>query len=106
MAESDFLQLMPHTITKNAYSSIDGYGKATFSTGLTSYRGLLTYENKLVKAMDGKEKMSSANVILNCTGTINPDDKLNLPNGTSPPILSITSYSDNIGTHNTQVYFG
>lgn len=104
--EDDFLDLMPHTVLRNAYSSIDGYGKPTYATANSSYRARVTYKQKLVTSADGTEKMSTANAVLNCTAAISATDKFTLPDGTVRPILAIEQYSDGSGIHHSKVYFG
>jgi len=104
--ENDFLDLMPHTVLRTAYSSIDGYGKPTFSTVNSSYAARVTYKQKLVKATDGSERISTAQVVLNCTASISVNDKFTLPDGTNRPILAIEQYSDSGGTHHSKIFFG
>ncbi len=103
--ELDFYDLMPHTIFHTTYKSLDGYGKASYSTANSSYTGRVTYTNKLVRDASGQEVVSSAQVILATTSTINPDDKLTLPTGESPIILKVNVISDTGGTHHQKVYF-
>lgn len=104
--ESDFEDMMPHNVVRKAFSTLDGYGKPTYATAGSTYSALVQYDQKLVRAFDGTEKISTAQVIMACTGTINPDDKITLPDGTSPPILNISKLSDDEGQHHVEVYFG
>ncbi len=104
--EDDFLELMPHSIIVKSYTSMDGYGKPTYSTAGSTYAGRCSYKQKLVRAMDGTQQVSSANVVLNCTGTINPDDKITLPDGTVRPVLSVGAEWDNESQHHVRIFFG
>lgn len=104
--ENDFLDLMPHSIIVNSFSSINGYGKPTFATAATTYQGLIQYKQKLIKTGSGQEKISTAQVVLNCTGTINSDDKITLSDGTIRPILGIERLSDDEGQHHIKISFG
>lgn len=104
--EDDFLDLMPHSVVVNAYASINGYGSPTYSTVGSTYTARVTYKQKMVRSFDGTEKVSMANAVLNCTGTINPDDKITLPDGTVRPIVNINTISDTGGQHHVSVFFG
>jgi len=105
--ESEYLDCMPHSIVVNAFSSIDAYGKTAHSTAGTTYSGLFQQDQKLVRALDGEEKVSHASAIISSSGaTINPDDKITLPDGTVRKIIAIATLYDEEGQHHTEIMFG
>ena len=104
--ESEFLDCMPQTIVVSTEASINKYGKVTFSTVGTTYAALIQAEQTLVRALDGTEKVAKTSLHINATGTINPTDRIVLPDGTVRPILSIGTLSDDEGIHHTEIFFG
>ena len=104
--ESEFLDLMPHTITRNAFASRDEYASPTYSTAVNSYRARVVYNQTLVRTFKGTEELSKCQAYINCTGSISPFDKITLPDNTIPPILAIKILPDEEGTHHNVVYFG
>ena len=104
--EDDFRHCMPHSITHSTYSTLDGYGKQSFSATATTYSALIQYDQKLVRSFDGTEKLSTHNAIMNSTGSIDPNDLLTLPDGSTPPILSVLLSNDSGGQHHAEVFFG
>lgn len=105
--ESDFLDCMPFDIVHRvASTTANRYGKISHVTAASTYAGLIQYEDKMVRSFDGTDQISTHNVLLNATGTIEPFDLLTLPDGTAPPILSIAILNDNEGQHHVEVFFG
>lgn len=102
-----FLEMMTDTITFNAGSAIDKYGKRTYGGTTTTAQGHIVYENKLIKDQEGQDILSTGKVILYGPYTsITLQDKITLPNGTSPVIVSIETKKDTGGPHHTVVHFG
>jgi len=105
--ESDFLDCMPHSIVVNAFSSIDSFGQVTHSTDSTTYAGLFQQDQKLIRDLDGQEKVSNASAIISSSGaTISPDDLITLPDGTVRKIIAIATLYDEEGQHHTEIMFG
>jgi len=104
--DPDLSSLLPHIVLESTFSSIDGYGAATFSTANSSYTARVSFKEKLVRAPDGTEKISTANAVLQTTATISPDNEYTLPDGTVRPILSISRMSDTGGQHHARIFFG
>jgi hypothetical protein len=104
MPISDWLDLMPHTVTYAAKSGEDAYGKPTHGTG-TDYTARVTYTHKRVATPDGMEVVASVQVWLNGTlSSISVDDKITLPDGTTPKIVSWDTATDEDGSHHTKLY--
>ena len=102
-----FLEMMPDTITFNAGSAIDKYGKRTYGGTVTSASGRVVYETRLIKDTEGQDVVSAGRVYLyGPYSSLTLSDKITLPNGSTPVILSIETKKDTGGNHHTVVHFG
>jgi len=81
------------TVTHAAFSSDDGYGKPTYSTGV-SRTAIVERRQKYVRTMAGDEKLSLAKLTFPYPVTINERDKITLPDSTVMPILHISGVVD------------
>lgn len=81
------------TITHSAYSSDDGYGKPTYSTGVER-KCIVEKRQKYVRTNDGQEKLSLAKLTFPYPVTIGEQDKIALPDSTVMPILKINGVID------------
>lgn len=104
--EEEYLACMPDTLVVNVVSSIDSYGKPSFSTVGTTYSALIQAEQKLVRAIDGTEKVAETTAHINSTSAISPDSKITLSNGDTRPILAVETLSDDEGIHHCVVHLG
>ena len=106
MPVSDWLALMPATVTYEAVLTRDEFGKpATYDTAV-DYRARVTYSHKRVasRAM-GQDVISSIQVWLNgIITTINVDDRITLPDGTTPLLISWDMPTDETGEHHCKLY--
>ena len=113
--EQDFLDLMPHTITimrpkrdvnGDALRSRDG--TPLYADEPETARGLVTGANATVLRKSTTGEMFNANTRINLAGpvVIGPDDRIVLPDGTSPTIISeAIPFCDEIGAvHSTEVH--
>lgn len=104
--ESEFDEMMNDTVTFNAGTAVDKYGKRTYGTAFT-VRGRLIYEDFLSRGETDREatargKFLTLGPALNVTTT----DRLVLPDGFVGIIHSVDQVSDEDGDHHTVVNFG
>jgi hypothetical protein len=105
--ETEFLDLMTDTVTVNTFSTWDAYGKPSHSTASSSYSARVVKIHKLVRTPDGTEKLATTLAWIASTGFISPNDKITLPDGTSPVILTADAYPDEDGRfHHIKILFG
>lgn len=106
--EKAFRDLMPHTIVVTALSArmSSGYPSPTYAATNTTYYARVVNKQVVVRDAMGQEKIASPVVYVDCTGTITPEYRVKLPDGTYPPILQVSAYPDEHGTHHTVLYFG
>lgn len=102
----EFIDCMPHSIVVNSFASLNGYGKPTYSTQGSTYRGLVQNKRRVIRGTDGTEKVSSARVILASTVAISITDKITLPDGTVRPVLNVDLMFDEEGQSHVQISFG
>lgn len=104
---SRFLEMMPDTITFNAGSAIDKYGKRTYGGTVTTANGRIVFENRLIKNDEGQDIVSTGRVYLyGPYASLTLQDKITLPNGSTPVILAVETKKDTGGNHHTVVHFG
>ncbi len=93
----DFRELMTQTVTVQPQSGNNAAGEPTFGDAIT-IRCRIQGTIKEIRAADGLTRMSSALVILDGVYGIEPQDKLTLPDGTTPVILSVNQNNDGAGS--------
>jgi len=76
------------TVTHKAFSSVDGYGKPTFGTGV-SRTAIVERRQKYVRTALGEEKLSLARLLFLVPVTVDERDEFTLPDGSTMPILRI-----------------
>ena len=107
MPVSDWLDLMPFTITYEAVATRDEYGKVITYATAVSYRARVTYKHmRVASRATGQDVIASIQVWLNgVISTINVDDRVTLPDGTTPLIVSWDLVSDETGNHHVKIFF-
>ena len=103
--ETQFTDLMPHTVTVRARASRNSDGSDTFSTAASSLTARVVTTRKWVRNSEGTVVRASQEAWVASTGTLAADSRYTLPDGTSPPVLVIESYADGDGTHHGHIVF-
>jgi hypothetical protein len=106
--DSTFLEMMPDTITFNATTATDKYGKKTFGGANVSVRCRLVDDTVLVKNAEGQDIVSAGRAYLaGDYSSLTLGHKITLPDGKTPVIVKIDSKNDtSITTHHTVVHYG
>lgn len=106
--QSAFLEMMPDTITFNASTATDKYGKKTFGGQNISVRARIVDDTILIKNDQGQDIVASGKVYLyGDYSTLTLGHKITLPDGSTPVILKLDSKNDTTTTtHHTVVYYG
>ncbi len=81
----------------------DSYGKPTYGAPAT-YPARVEGKNQLVRTASGDQRASTTMVTLAGGPTIGTEDRLTLPDGTSPGIVAIATVPGASGTHETILY--
>ena len=127
MPISDWAELMPHTITYRRVIARDAYGKAkhagdsvligdvlfgdiTFDAlpDPIEYQARVNYKTKRVASrVSSQDVIASGEVWVNgLIPTINVDDEIVLPDGSTPIIITWEQFADEVGDHHMKIYFG
>lgn len=104
--ETEFTDLMPHSIVRKAFTGRNSYGKPAYSTSGSTYTARVVNKQKLVRNASGIEQVSTVTAYVASTSAFDPEDKITLPDGTSPNIITINITPDDGGTHHSTIYFG
>lgn len=104
--ESEYLALMPSTVTVYPVASTDAYGKLTFSGSGVSTRCRIQETGQVVKTADERNVYEVGSIFFYGTPTITTESKIVLPDGSMPLILSVRVHNDENGAHHTTVSFG
>jgi len=101
--EPDFLQLMVQTVYIESFSSYNSHAEASYNAA-TPYSGRTVNKSTKVVTNEGLEVVSTAKTYIYGSPTITPKDRLTLPDGTKPKILTVSSFPDENGDHHQVVY--
>ena len=103
---SIFLTMMPSTVTISGRTAHSNHGVPTYSTG-TSYRARVVNKPKFIRQDANHTIAIQTEVWLASTGgTITVDDRITLPDGSTPPILQVERFGDSQGEHHVKLMLG
>jgi hypothetical protein len=103
----EFLPLMLETVTLNAQTSLDKYGKQSFSASGSSFRARLIYDERILRDKEGREIVEAGRAILyGVASSATPQWKITLPDGSTPKITSVDVIQDEDGDHHSVIGFG
>lgn len=105
---TQFLTMMDSTIKISTRSGHDQYGAATFGATTYSHRARIVEERGYVRGA-GDETIEFKSVLwARSTGStrIVATDRVTLPDGTTPPIVSVERYPDESGPNHVKIYLG
>lgn len=115
MPITDYLNLFQQTVTLAAFSTNDIYGAASYGSGVT-YRARIVKRPHRVRNNAGETVVAmgevwfgppTADLTDNTPPTITTQDRITLPDASTPIILSVDVVSDDSGGyHHTKVHFG
>lgn len=106
----EFLALMPDTLTVYSQSSVDAYGKRTFSGSGTSVRCRVQFDTQQFTGSNGggETRTSKPEGRAFCYGdvAVTTDHRLVLPDGSEAIVRSVNRARDEDGGHHTVIHFG
>ena len=106
MGVGQFSSMMKQTVTIEAAMGPDNYGQQTLAAGVV-YQARVINKLVLVKDNTGREVMSKHQVWLAENPTVTVNDRITLPDLTTPPILSVETYPDDKDDpHHTKIFLG
>lgn len=105
------IDLAPQQLTLEPLTGRDNYGKPTYGAAV-SYNCHMIYKNQRVAAFsraikgEGADMISTAQAIIMGTPAVKYDDRITLPDGAQPVILSVERHADETGDVYVKVLFG
>lgn len=104
--DPEFFEMMPHTVTVFASSTMDKYGKQSWAGSGTAYRCRLMWDQRMVRTTDNREILEAGRAIVYGVATVDVDDRITIPGGKSPLVTSVQQIKDEVGDHHTVIGFG
>lgn len=104
--ETDFRDLCVQTVTVLARTGRNSDGSDSFTGTASTYRARVANTKKWVRNSEGVATQASHMAWILSTGIIAADSKITLPDGSTPPLLSIANYPDQDGGHHVEAMFG
>jgi len=101
----NFKDCMPHEISYSKFNGRDAYGGPSYDAPIT-YVARITYKPTKVRTSDGREQVARGVIWVGGSPVVALQDKITLPDGTAPPLLTSDRVSDENGDTHTKVYFG
>lgn len=102
----DFYVMMPHTVTVFGSTTLDKYGRQSFSGAGTSYRCRVIWDQRMVRTTDGREILEAGRAIVYGVAAVDVNDRITIPGGGSPLVTSVAQIKDEVGDHHTVIGFG
>lgn len=93
-------ELLKQTVTFEPYTGRNSYGKETYGAAVPQ-PARVTEELVMVRQPDGSEKLAKTLVRLDGNAVVDSRDRITLPDGTHPAILSVARFPDESGTNYT-----
>lgn len=106
---STWAALMPDTITVAPLSGVDDYGEETFATlssEISTYDARVVYKPTRTENFQGEEVIASVTVYCASTSPFSATDQITLPDGSQPPLISISQYPGPDGLHHQTLLMG
>jgi len=101
--EQDFLKWFNQIVTIEPFTGVNAYGEPQYGAAV-QYSAFVQRKTKLVRDRMGQEVVSTAQVYLDGSVDVGIQDRITLPDGSQPVILSIEALSDETGnTHHKVV---
>ena len=108
MGVTQFRDFFAHTVTLEAWTGQDAYGKATYGAAVT-YPARVEMKSRLIAGSAGTQLAARGRVFLGTATVPNDKDRLTLPASfvpTQPPILDVYPETDETGIHHIVLYIG
>jgi len=104
--EAEFAEMMVDTvIIEPGLTTTEFYAQPSFGAPV-SYRARVVRENRMVRSDTGEEQISRTHVWIFGIAGATPKDRITLPDGTQPLIMTVDRYPDENGPHHEVVYLG
>lgn len=104
--DPEFSEMMPHTITVYGSATLNKYGQQSYSGDGTGYQCRLIWDERMIRTTDGREILEAGRAVVYGMATVDVNDKVELPDGSTPLVTSVSELKDEVGDHHTVIGFG
>lgn len=101
-----FLELFSETVTLYPPSTVDKYGKRSFSASGVTAQAHYMAEERLLSSADGRDVVVKGKLLIYGNVTADTDYRIVLDDGSSPIIVSVDYPHDENGVHHTVILVG
>lgn len=100
--DAPLADMMNETITVKTPTTVNNYGEQSHA-GTTTYSAFIVRNPRITRDNNGREVVASATLYVNST-SISVRDQIVMPDGSTPPIVSVSTYYDENGSiHHQEV---
>jgi hypothetical protein len=108
--EGELRSLMNQSLTRRGNSGYNSRGDIQYSTGTTTYACRQEARRHMVKDGGGRDVVAHHEVFVGTTSTggvpaITVQDKVTLPDNTSPLLIAVETVRDESGTHHQVLHY-
>lgn len=107
--DSDWTDLLPHSVTIKAVASRNGYGEPTYDSG-TAYTARVVKKQKKVRSFGGEETIAQGEIWIKGQPNCGPQHQVTVPSGyfdsTTPPIIGSEQIVDEGGVIGEKLFIG
>lgn len=104
--ETSFLSLMNSTVTVSTRASHNNYGEPSYGSG-TGYRARINAKSGFVRTASGETIEYNTVVWVNSTKAFTADDRIALPDGSTPEVLAVERpYDEDGAQHHVKFLLG
>lgn len=104
--ETDFLELMKQTLTVEASTGLNKYGRPGGYGAATSVKCRVREGTEVVRDFNGEETISDVQAWCQGDVTAAETSRYTLPDGSTPPLVAVQKFPDESGSvHNTVLLF-
>lgn len=103
---SDLAPLFGATIQHAPATGFNAYGEPASFGPATPYAARVVYRARQIRDAKGQRTISRGEVWIAGTPAVGLNDTITLPDGSTPPILSVELLTDENGPSHAHVYFG
>lgn len=101
--DPDFLSMLPHTVTIQAFAGVNRSVESGYGTP-TTYRARFVRRQRVRRTLDQVVFMTNSETWIYGAPGINPKDKITLPDGAVEVILLVERYPDEAGEYLEKVF--
>lgn len=100
--EADLRQLLTQTVTLEPWTGYDGYSQPVYGVGVAR-KCRIVNKTRMVRDAQGQERVSTTTIYLDDDYNTSVRDRVTLPGGVQPILLTVERYPDESGAHHERL---